>query len=65
MMCIYEFCDQMPLYCEGHYQEMCSIANRQNDVIQSAGLIIRALLIRLEREGISNADMAAARDWLK
>lgn len=63
-VCVMEGCDQEPQYCVGHFEEEMRVALVANSAVQGASLIIRALLTRLEREGLDNADMAAARDWL-
>jgi hypothetical protein len=63
--CVMEDCDQAAIYCQGHFDQERHHADKLNTKVQDASLIIRALLTRLEREGIHNADMLAAQEWLK
>jgi hypothetical protein len=57
-------CDQDPMVCMGHYEEEIHRADAMTVKVQAASLLLRSLLTRLEREGIDNADMLAARQWL-
>lgn len=61
--CVMEDCDQEPEYCRGHFEAEDKRANQMNNRVQEAGLLLRNLLTHLERAGVHNADVDAARRW--
>jgi len=62
--CAMNDCDQEPLYCRGHYEEECKREERSNLVAQTAAVHVLVLLRHLERLGVENVDVEAARKWL-